>query len=689
LGSLKPTSRTTDTEGVLTLALSLGLSLGCLDVCLTLFSPPRALASFLPVLALAGVTALILFLAYTLLWFLLVGPAGRRLELEALPLATALAVWMGLSFALGLVGELLHFTLSTADLFKLVIVLGSSLLTAAVVYLGGWAANFKWERGGLLATLSLVGPLVLAETLVLLWLQAYVTGSFTSASSLLAVVVYLLVVVLSVANLFLLRGKIRAGQALAGALAVLLLALVVSAGLGWTKAPAAVAGGRQQSPALKHVILITVDTLRADALSLYSSQGADTPHIDALGGDAVVFRNASVPAPWTLPSIASLMTGVSPNAHQTKHIFSRLPDNLETLAERLGDAGYAAGAIVSNPVLDPAFNLSQGFQQYESYPKLLGYSFAARALYRTFPDSFDPTARGLAARAADWIERHREQPFFLWVHFFDPHEAYTPPPEYAPPPLSYTSTAVPLNLPARTYAVGHVPPVEERLHTKALYEGEVRYTDAAIGELLQTVKQQGLYDDTLIILTSDHGEEFWEHGSVSHGHTLYRELLQVPMIVKLPGPPAPLEVAAGVEVTALMPTILELCGVDYEREEFSVASLAPLWGPSPQEFVVRPVVSSGLYYRPWDDSESVLFGATKYIASTLTGREQLYDLQRDPGEKISLVASEPELLAQSRALLAAHDQEARQLRARYRIQPTTQALPQDLLQHLKTLGYLQ
>jgi arylsulfatase A-like enzyme len=613
---------------VCAIALALGLSVGFLDAALGVWpaSPEQSAFWFLASLA---VTFLVLVSAYLAGWVLVVGPLGRRGRLAPVPLAAAFAALSGQVFLLALISDLIHFHLPWPDVFKLLLLLLVSLLTSVAVYLA-------LENPRLAARLETGLPVL--------------------------------------------------------PLAVLGAAVILSPPVAWLmgrgKTPLATESARV-SGGVKHVILITVDALRADAVSAYAPQAPPTPNMDGLAREGILFRRAYAVAPWTLPSLSSVLSGLSPQVHQATNLFRRLPDSVNTLAERLRDSGYLTAAEVSNPFFHPAYNLEQGFSHYEFFPRSPGHSFGARVLFRLLRSRFEPSTEDLTRRAIDWIASNREKNFFLWIHYLDPHEPYTPPAEFLPSGQGPAGSAPVILSEA---GPGIVPPRGERRWIRERYRGEVRYVDRSIGELLSGLKAAGVYDEALIILTADHGEEFWEHGGTSHGYTLYDEVLHVPLVIKLPGPTQPVakETSVLVANADLMPTILDLCRVDYDPERLSYHSLAPLWGTQPEDFPAAPVVSRGLYSRLQEDSESVFFDRLHYIRSYLTGREQLYDLERDPKEQLSLVATAPEALTRARSLLAAASERAKQLRAVYGIQRPEDLQPtKDLLDRLRALGYVQ
>jgi arylsulfatase A-like enzyme len=226
----------------------------------------------------------------------------------------------------------------------------------------------------------------------------------------------------------------------------------------------------------------------------------------------------------------------------------------------------------------------------------------------------------------------------------------------------------------------------ERDWVRDLYRAEVRYTDRSVGALIESLERLGLYEDSLIVFTSDHGEEFWEHDGYEHGHSLYREVLAVPLIVKLPRSSSRAEVARPVSTEGVMATILDVSGVPYERESLSSGSLAPLWGPAPPDD--GPILSTGTLY--YEDRVAIHVGGFKYIQSLVTGREELYDLERDPAERVSLAGAAAEKVHRARELLAEVERGARKTKELHG-SPAADEVPLDasMEERLRSLGYLQ
>ncbi|OGP84869.1 MAG: hypothetical protein A2Y95_09335 [Deltaproteobacteria bacterium RBG_13_65_10] len=314
-----------------------------------------------------------------------------------------------------------------------------------------------------------------------------------------------------------------------------------------------------------NVILIMVDTLRADRLPAYGYKRIATPVIDALAADGAVFEHAFSQASWTKPSTATLLTGLYPSTHQTYRKSDVLPASVTTVAEAMKDAGWRTGAIVSNINLAPSFGFDQGTDEYlylapdyffgasESSSKLALYNLLRLVRERFLSKRKDvrhyyQDAPAVTGAAKAWLDRNGRTRFFLFLHYMDPHDPYFVHP--------YDGTAV-----ARVDTPR--PEASRAREISDLYDGEIVFLDRYLGALISDLKAKGLYESTLIVLTADHGEEFCEHGGWWHGTTLYDEQIRIPLIVKPPregGTPVLRGRIGGIARSLdISPTILTLC----------------------------------------------------------------------------------------------------------------------------------
>jgi arylsulfatase A-like enzyme len=374
--------------------------------------------------------------------------------------------------------------------------------------------------------------------------------------------------------------------------------------------------------------MIVVDTLRVDHVGAYGYGRDVSPAVDALADDGVRFERAYSVAPWTQPSVATVITGLYPSSH------------------KLGRAGYVTGSVVSHWLIGSEFGFDQGFD------------FFLEDQARGGPDAL--TSLAVSTEASQLIEvlARDERPFFLLVHYFDPHYAYTRHPEYgfAKPSAGRLSGEERIE---ELRALKPPPDEEERGFLRDLYDEEIRYTDAGIERLLGALKRLGLYDDTLIVFAADHGEEFFERGWVGHTRTLYDELIRVPLLIRLPGSrEAGRVVGEAVSLVSLMPSLLDLMGVDRAGLSPQGPSFAPLltgeggYQPSAlysevdrySEGIGRSAASEGLVPREMILKHAIVSGRFKLIVDRLRGERELYDLERDPQEGDNLAGREPEIL---------------------------------------------
>jgi arylsulfatase A-like enzyme len=396
-----------------------------------------------------------------------------------------------------------------------------------------------------------------------------------------------------------------------------------------------------------NIILIGVDTLRQDHLGCYGYERATSPNIDELAGRGVLCANAVSQCPWTLPSFASILTSLYPTQHGAGIDMNSMRTSFPTLAGMLAEEGYATGAVINVAVLSPAFGVDRGFAHYD----------AAAPGVRRIAD--EVTERALA-----WIESEKDGPFFLFVHYFDPHLSYSPPapfdtlfdPGYEGEVGRAFEQETFLRLKDRLYTASDRQTRADWAHIEALYDGEIAFTDKAVGDLLAGIRSKGLEDRTLVVLVSDHGEEFMEHGGYGHGHTLFDEVIRVPLIFSLPGRlPEGVRVARQVRPVDIMPTILDLADVDGEYRPEGVSLVPLLRGEGP------PLPSDGAMFPPHlayseglhrgGERKGVTAYPWRYVYHLPTGDEVLFNLAEDPGETHNRVAEDLESLSLLKSVL--------------------------------------
>jgi len=400
--------------------------------------------------------------------------------------------------------------------------------------------------------------------------------------------------------------------------------------------------GREARPV--NVVLIGVDTLRRDHVGCYGYERPTTANIDRLAGEGVLFEDAVSQSPWTLPSFSTIHTSLYPTQHgaggfeRSQGTYgNRMGGTVMPLAMVLLKSGYATGAIINAPALAPDFGVDKGFEFYDTSPR------------------WDPRlADGTTEDALKWIDSNSGGPFFMFVHYFDPHLPYSPPKPYdtmydtdysGPISSSFDRETFNKTIPEIVEKGG--PEAEaEWDHVRALYDGEITFTDKAVGELLDGLEERGLSENTLVVFVSDHGEEFYEHGGFEHGHTMYDELIKVPLIFSLPGEiPAGTRISRQVRMMDVMPTILDFLGI-CSLSHLEGVSLEPLISGG-GEPVDRPdvLLPYGFAY-----SEAMLYGSEKKCMTAFPWKvvydmrsteTMVFNLEDDPAELSDLAASEP------------------------------------------------
>jgi arylsulfatase len=442
---------------------------------------------------------------------------------------------------------------------------------------------------------------------------------------------------------------------IAGALAAAL------AGCGRDAADAGDAGAGDRARADRpNVVLVVVDSLRRDALSLHGYARETSPRLDAFARENLVFDQAQTIAAATAPAMAALMTGRLPyyepgtfwttlTAYGLHRFFtlesdSGVPQGLETLAEALKQHGYATAGFVTNGHLKQTFHFHQGFDVF-------GELLAPEAP-RGDPLPYGP-ADELTRRAIAWLDGAGDAPFFLFLHYMDVHYPYLPPPEYRDL-FEYarvegqTDAAL-----QRIWLAGEDLDAPEHRHIgehmRGLYDGSVRYADHWIGELLDELRRRGRWDDTLVVVTSDHGEEFLEHGGTIHKGTLYEELLRVPLLMRVPGH-GPARIPSPVRNIDVMPTLLDYAGVAIPPE-LDARSLRPLIEGAAAD---PPALIASFPLMPaWEATRMLADGRFKLLDRPREPAQgELYDLREDPHEQKNLYATRPEQVEAMRKAIA-------------------------------------
>ena len=433
---------------------------------------------------------------------------------------------------------------------------------------------------------------------------------------------------------------------------LLIVLVILSAttvrGAQWAHERRALAAVGSARPGVPNILLIVMDTVRGFNLSLLGYHRPTSPTLERIAREGVNFTNAFSTSPWTLPSHASMFTGRY--VHETTADWLvPLDDKWATLAQVLGSAGYLAVGISGNTdYASREVGLGRGFAHFEDYPLSLPHILRSTPMTRMV--ARNKTLRrvlglehGLGRRHAPvvtnrlvrWLDRHDERPYFAFLNYYDAHRPYWP-------PEGYRYRFVPKGEGHDPRPVRRGEPGDDSLPEKTdwainAYDGALAYLDDQIDTLLRTLQERGFLDNTLVIITSDHGEEFGEHGLFDHGNSLYRQAIQVPLLLRFPGRlPAGSEVETPVSLAALPATIMSLIGL--EPHPFPGYSLAPLWeeidGPtSPVLSEVRKVIRQPEWYpASQGDLAAIVNGPWRYIRNLETGVEELYDYRLDAVE---------------------------------------------------------
>lgn len=430
---------------------------------------------------------------------------------------------------------------------------------------------------------------------------------------------------------------------------------------GWARDSQSAAPARQ--PRRSNVFLITIDTLRADHIHCYGYGHIRTGALDSLANDGIRFANAFTPIPITNSSHASILTGLLPSRHGVIDFGMPIAPSARTLAEILKEQGYATASFVGSTILDsktlaPGFD--RGFDFYDNFPTHLP---------KTSSRYVRLERRGMVVvrHAEKWLSRRSPgKPIFAWIHLYDPHDPYEPPPPY------------------------------DREYAGRPYDGEIAYADSALGSFLKFLKQEGIYDDSLIVVVGDHGEGLGEHGEETHGILLYDATMRVPLIVKLarrwlagqPQPIAPRGLVLNEQVRTLdiLPTVLELENIE-PPERLDGASLRLRWSPQDTAAHDRETESERIVFGQtdypirfgWAPLRSVRMEGAKYIEAP---QPEFYDLRADPGETKNLYEPWNKEVQKLRGLIAELPDHAGSSHG----QPS--GVSQATIEQLRALGYL-
>lgn len=410
--------------------------------------------------------------------------------------------------------------------------------------------------------------------------------------------------------------------------------------------------GCSRQPSL-NIVLISVDTLRSDSLGCYGNPRARTPAIDRLAAEGTLFERTLTPIPSTLPSHTTMLTGLFPWNHRVRANGWKLDSRFPTLPKLLKKDGYSTGAFLGAFVLDRRFNLSEGFDRYDDdCSKGIRES---RDVFQNIPlgrmwgkkeESYERRAEEVTQRALEWLGKEAEEPFFLFVHYFDPHYPYIPPPQWAPSGFPQEGQKgmglLELN---EKWLKGSPSELSDILKKtiEDLYLCETSYTDHWAGKLLEKLHQMGVWERTLICFTGDHGEGLNNHDYKLHGDGLYEEQLRVPLIFEGPNIPKGKRIQAQVSLADLAPTLLDASGGS--GGTFNGKSLMPFFrgeGAWEDQGAFSESGTSPLLQR-MPKFFSLTTPEAKLITDRFSGFQKFYLLDSDPGESKDLIRQVSEI----------------------------------------------
>lgn len=421
--------------------------------------------------------------------------------------------------------------------------------------------------------------------------------------------------------------------------------LLLASLLAFSQPLPAAAANHSKTKTPTNVVVITIDTLRADHLGCYGYKNIHTPNIDDLALDSVKFERAFTPIPITLPSHTVIFTGTYPMLNGM-HDFSgnRLGPQQQTLASVLKDQGYTTGAVVASAVLDSRFGLNKGFDFYYDH-------FDFNRLEESNLAEMERPGNVVVDKVLEWLSHNYQKPFFLWMHLYDPHYPYRP-----------------------------TSPFSDEYKSN-LYDGEIAFADAQVGRLLRYLKEKGLYQKSLIVLSGDHGEGLGEHGEKTHGFFIYNSTLRVPLLIHLPRPPSVHEVSIPVSTVDIMPSMLQILGIPTPTQVQGKSLLPLISGKESQEppYLYAETFLPRLHF-DWSELRGVENDRYHFI---LAPRPELYDLRKDPEELHNLYAEKRAVSGELNAKLSAI---IRQYTPGQELADNTPLDPA-LMERLKSLGY--
>jgi len=391
-----------------------------------------------------------------------------------------------------------------------------------------------------------------------------------------------------------------------------------------------------------NVLLVVCDTLRADHLGCYGYSRPTSPFIDQFAADALLFENVMSNSPWTRPSMGSLFTSLYPHQHQAFYWEDNLDNSYLTMAEIFRNHNYSTFAVQTNVLLTEYYNFHQGFQHFD--------------------EIINDKAEKVTARFDSWITKNKDKPFFAYLHFMDVHLPYEAPKDFnkifEPEKINSVLDGV-----TGAYEVRILNEIglssQDKQHFINLYDAEIRYFDYHFGQVIDRLKNLDIFNNTIIILTSDHGEEFLEHNGFEHGHTLYREVIHVPLIIKYSSKLPPKRIQSCVNLLGLTPTLLDLCRIKNNFDLRGKNFILNVKGESQKQKEIffeaigfgaekKGVIKDGWKLientgRKDEDAMDLYLEMTPYIMLEYEKGYELYNMRLDIQEQHNLIDEHPQI----------------------------------------------
>lgn len=423
---------------------------------------------------------------------------------------------------------------------------------------------------------------------------------------------------------------------------------------------------KEKQSAHPNIVLITIDTLRSDHCSAYGYFRETTPRMARVAKEGARFELVYSPTSSTEPSFTTLFTSQYPISHGVLSNGYGVPPDLKMLAEILKENNYTTAGFVSSFVLDSKFGMNQGFLSYDDQFDAVGASSDTKVYHnQKVEGGFDRRADKTTDKVLAWLNEKRGRPFFLWVHYFDPHQPYVPPDSYL-----------------KKFLPAGASDLDQQI---AAYDGEIRFVDDQMGRVLDVLDSEKFSSDSLVIITADHGEGLKQHGRMGHSWQIYEEAIRVPLVFYWPGQISPRTISGGsVGLIDVTPTILEIAGMKSAIPGFQGMSLASYVRGEPSPDPDRKMyIQRRRYEKLKGDKFGIRYKNWKYIEAMEQDTRELYDLTLDPGELTNLFPQNPEKSNELSAFIESWKKKYHKNRTPF------QVLSDEDRERLKALGYVQ